>query len=126
MRHYAGELCLILRGFDRAPIDVDKSARQRKSINRGIIHALKLVGVLWTWSLRGQHLPERVEVFVNARLIAHAQLMRDFSRILLSQPNILRGRKHVEAGLHECEIGPPGPNDPAQEHSAGAPETKAH
>src|SRR6266478_3744016 len=50
MRHHCGELRFIIRGFDRAAVYEHISARQRKSIDGFVVHAMKFERILHTAS----------------------------------------------------------------------------
>ena len=77
MCHHSRELCLIVRGFDRAAVHKHKSAGQGKGVDGFVIHAMKFERVLYP--TRGQLLRQThanlCQVSIDLRCVAKRQLL---------------------------------------------------
>src|SRR5438874_3600267 len=80
--HHRRELRLVIRHFDRAPVDEYKSPRQRERIDFFTIYAMKFPGILHTvgWKFGNELEAELRQVCVYLRVIAERQTTQHYLR----------------------------------------------
>src|SRR5437867_6102447 len=98
--HHTRDLRLIIRRFQRAPVDVNESAWQRERINRFVVDDLKLKRILLTArSVRSQLLAQSVDIRGRLPVVQYRQLALRLLRNLSAHFYVLFGRKKIPARL---------------------------
>src|SRR5207253_3281367 len=115
---HAGELGLILSGFDSRAIDVNESAWQREGVYITAVHHLKRPGIIViVRGYRCQPPPKLVHIVQHHRIVDQRHLLIYLSSRVSPFLDILRAREEVKPRL---EIGG---TDYAERHLLHEPET---
>src|SRR6267154_1133241 len=107
MCHHSSELCLIVRGFNRAAVHKHKSAGQSKGVDGFVIHAMKFERVLHP--TRGQFLRQTranlCQVSIDLRSVAMRKLLFSLGGSSFAEAYILVRGELVPARPKLCPLG---------------------
>src|SRR5262245_28547100 len=99
VRHYTGDLRLVICCVDSAAIDVNETARQSERIDCGVVHYFELERILFARSMCGELPPKAIDVGRGLPVVQYLQLAFRLPRGLSSHFDVLLCRKKIEARL---------------------------
>src|SRR5712692_1869633 len=100
VRHYAGQLRLVVGGGNRFRVHVNRTARQREGVNSLLRDDLERIRIVGRLGHPCQLLAQLRNIALELRSVAQeSDLFLDFLRRLLPELDVLIPRKQVEARL---------------------------